>query len=125
MTDIDITKPVRTKDGQTVEIVTDKGRGTYPFLGYVGDETLLKSWARDGKCYIGGSSLNDIENVPERREWFYNVYEHYQHGWFYKTKEEAGKYERCQGRLAILRMTFEGNRLVSVDIVERFGEGGE
>jgi hypothetical protein len=63
---IDITKPVRTKDGQRVEIFSDKGREPYPLIGYIGDSTALGTWTKDGMFFEQESSHHDIENYEPR-----------------------------------------------------------
>jgi hypothetical protein len=68
---IDITKPVRTISGEPVTIISDKGRGHYPLLGYVGDSEYLKSWQMDG-AWSNVPSENSIENYepePQPEEW--------------------------------------------------------
>jgi len=68
---IDITKPVRTISREPVTIISDKGRGEYPLLGYVGDSDDLRSWMLDG-AWSNVSSANSIENYePESQpeEW--------------------------------------------------------
>jgi hypothetical protein len=66
---IDITKPVRTISGEPVTIISDKGRGHYPLLGYVGDSDQLRSWMLDG-AWSNVSSSSSIENYePQPEEW--------------------------------------------------------
>jgi hypothetical protein len=69
---IDITKPVRTKDGQRVEIFSDKGREPYPLIGYIGDSTALGTWTKKGMFFEQESSHHDLENYepePQPEEW--------------------------------------------------------
>jgi hypothetical protein len=70
---IDITKPIRTRDGTTVDIVSDKGRDVFPLLGYIGTSRELDKWTLDGKYYGPNStSYSDLENYkpePQPEEW--------------------------------------------------------
>jgi hypothetical protein len=73
---IDITKPVRTKCGDHVEIISDKGREPYTLVGYIGNGRELDEWAADGAYLAGTKSNNDLENYepepqpePQHEEW--------------------------------------------------------
>jgi hypothetical protein len=73
---IDITKPVRTKCGDHVEIISDKGREPYTLVGYIGNGRELDEWAADGAYLAGTKSNNDLENYepepqpePQPEEW--------------------------------------------------------
>jgi hypothetical protein len=64
---IDITKPVRTKCGDHVQIISDKGKPPYLLIGYVGRGTWdIESWRLDGRHSEDGASPGDLENYePE------------------------------------------------------------
>jgi hypothetical protein len=76
---IDITKPVRTRDGTPVEIISNKGREPYTLVGYIGNGRELDEWAADGAYLTGTKSNNDLENYepepwklsdpPEGQKW--------------------------------------------------------
>jgi hypothetical protein len=76
---IDITKPVRTRDGTPVEIISDKGREPYTLVGYIGNGRELDEWAADGAYLPGTKRNNDLENYepepwrlsdpPEGQKW--------------------------------------------------------
>ena len=70
---IDITKPVRRKCGDHVEIISDKGKPPYLLIGYVGRGTWdIESWRLDGRHSEDGSSPSDLENYepePKPEEW--------------------------------------------------------
>jgi hypothetical protein len=69
---IDITKPVRTRDGTPVEIISNKGREPYTLVGYIGNNRELDEWAADGAYLTGTKSNNDLENYepePQPEEW--------------------------------------------------------
>lgn len=71
MKTIDITKPVKTRGGLPVTIISDKGRGDCPLVGYVGDSKSLVTWARDG-TYLPGCGSN--MNLVQESEVWANVY---------------------------------------------------
>lgn len=45
---IDISKPLMTRNGQSVEIITFNGRGAWPIVGYIGKQKKLSNWRKDG-----------------------------------------------------------------------------
>lgn len=75
---IDITKPVRTRDGNPVTLISDKGRKSmvrdgpvYNLLGFIGEGTRLYSWTAEGRFAITASSGFDL--AQELEVWL-NVY---------------------------------------------------
>ena len=62
---LDLTKPVQTRDGQPVEIITTKGRyPEFPIVGYIGSSEYLELWALDGSNRnVRGRA--DLVNVPK------------------------------------------------------------
>ena len=69
---IDWTKPVQTKDGRPVEIVTTKARfKDFPIYGYVGNDDVLTSWPERGSIYRNlGPCVLDLINVPETKTYY-------------------------------------------------------
>jgi hypothetical protein len=64
---IDWSQPVQTKEtpSRKVEIVTTKGRGEYPVLGYIGDLKILSSWTTSGNVRLDALPSDvDLENAP-------------------------------------------------------------
>lgn len=84
-TKIDITKPVRTRDGRPVTLLTDKGRNGRTLLGYVDDEIILYSWTDDGVFRQGMVSTVDL---AQDNEVWVNIYSTEFMGVF-PTKEDA------------------------------------
>lgn len=73
---LDLSKPVGTKSTKTpVEIITTNARGNYPVAGYIGDNEVIELWTINGK-YAGEhhDSPYDLENVPQKRSGWVNVY---------------------------------------------------
>jgi len=72
---IDFTKPVQTKKYKyPVKILTTEVRGLSSVLGYIGDGTCLCGWNSEGKMCSSGGHENDLENVPEKKVMYVNVY---------------------------------------------------
>ena len=65
---IDINKPIQTRDGKTVEIISDKGRGEYPLVGYIANNLkTLDTWMLDGTFSKAGYlPENNLVNVKEK-----------------------------------------------------------
>lgn len=104
---IDWTKPVQTRDGRSVEIITTKGRENQPVLGYVADRTELWSWFSDGHFLSQRTySLNDIVNVPERRELWLNVYEGGD-AECYAVREDADNSRSSYERIACVHVKYK------------------
>lgn len=71
---IDFTKPVQTRDGRPVEIITTKGRGQYPILYYIDDCLEIYRASTNGReAYCNNQSPYDLINVPEPRVYFANL----------------------------------------------------
>lgn len=66
-TQLDITKPVMTRDGKVVKQLTKfEGVQTeFPLLGVLDGAVI--SWAVDGRIGSIAGSINDIINVPEKK----------------------------------------------------------
>ena len=64
----DFTKPVQTRSGLPVTIITTEGRGSHKVIGYMDDEEDLSYWLADGKFFKGAQEDEcDLINVPEKR----------------------------------------------------------
>lgn len=64
---LDLTKPLQTRDGRSVVLITSEGRGKYPVLGYVGADTGPKSWTSEGKYQAHtGPHDEDLVNVEDK-----------------------------------------------------------
>lgn len=56
--------PLQTGDGRAVTLITVKGRGDYPLIGYVGDENNLYLWKANGACGDGSRHSMNLVNAP-------------------------------------------------------------
>ena len=78
---IDITKPLRTRDGCDVTILGITARGKQPLYGLIHRDKhdAIAQWNKDGAYYEEGStrfpSENDLENKPAER--WVNLYTSY------------------------------------------------
>ena len=111
---LDLTKPIQTRDGRPVTLITTQGRAPWPLVGYISDKTSPDCWHRDGSydhsCPLG---ITDIINVPEPKRsgkvWV-NIYPNEGHHGHNK-REEADDHAR-RGRLACVRVPWtEGEGL--------------
>ena len=64
---LDLTKPVRTRDGRKVRILCTDGPGKYPICGYKEGFDAPCTWRTDGRFADSGAySGNDLVNIePE------------------------------------------------------------
>ena len=65
---IDLTKKYRTKDGREVTLVSDKGRGDFPILGYFEGREALATWTQDGRYTLTGNTCSDLIEVKEKKK---------------------------------------------------------
>ena len=72
---LDLTKPVRTRYGASVKILSTEGREPYPVVGYIADMDIVSQWTVDGLFSVGEEGLSvvgnrkdyrDLVNVPSR-----------------------------------------------------------
>lgn len=102
---IDWTKPVRTKARKSpVEIKFTDGRGDYPVGGYVGANTTIYSWTKNG--HNGDRADLDVENAPEKVIKYWNVYPNTLNWELCDSIEEADQIAG-RNRLARIRVEFE------------------
>tara|TARA_R110000822_G_scaffold301108_1_gene424778 strand:- start:5487 stop:5840 length:354 start_codon:yes stop_codon:yes gene_type:complete len=74
---IDFTKPVQTKCGQPVEIISTTARGAFPIVGYIGDFVEIQRWDSKGIKFgygDGGDLENILEYTQEKKVMYVNVY---------------------------------------------------
>ena len=74
---IDWTKPVRTRHGKPVEILSIHGKAPRPIVGYIEGIFEPITWNINGKYYEFGNDEFDLENAPEpvkTQEVWANVY---------------------------------------------------
>lgn len=72
-TKIDPKRPVFTRNGEPVEIISTAGRRHgLTILGYVGDDSVLLSWAEDGSFSQG--STGELDLVQPCEVWL-NIYD--------------------------------------------------
>ena len=73
---LDLTKPLQTRDGRPVTLITTQGREPWPLVGYIGGNTSPWTWRSDGT--IGKWETDyDLINVPEPKrngEVWVNIY---------------------------------------------------
>ena len=89
---IDFTKPVETVSGEPVEIITTKGRGEYPIVGYLGLSDIIQTWTKDGLYDANPVDPRNLRNVKTKHKGFVNIYRangNVATGLLYDTADEA------------------------------------
>lgn len=121
---IDWNKPVQTRDGRRVTIVTRNGRRPFNVIGYIGDETCINSWTERGEFFVcDGPKPIDLISAPERTVYWAGVYcrDDGRRAWggiyLYSSLDEA-RSSAAYDPSGFLKLTFEGNRLLSAEVVE-------
>ena len=74
---LDLTKPAMTRDGREVELLTTKGRGAYPIVGYILYCEFPSCWKLCGRNSEHTEGDWDLVNVPEPprvMDFWMNVY---------------------------------------------------
>lgn len=113
---IDFTKPVQTRDGRKVRILCTDAVDTAGFcvigLVHCDDGTeQIECWTREGRLYIGGSSVRDLVQVKQKG--WVNIYplplSHDRFAaecsYLYKTREQADAGAK-KGRIACVEVEF-------------------
>lgn len=67
MKKLDLTKPVQTRSGIPVTLISTKGRELFPFIGYIGESRDISSWDENGRVDPFCVSSTDLMNVPEKK----------------------------------------------------------
>jgi hypothetical protein len=87
---LDFTKPIQTKAGLEVTILSTKGRAPYTIIGYRGVETHSTSWTQEGKWVDGDDNHHDLMNTPPVKKVMYlNLYD--SRKGILTTREEADR----------------------------------
>ena len=110
-TAIDWNKPLQTRDGDPVTIITREGRGKYSVMGYIGDEDYTAHWLPDGRFFDEEDpDGRDIINVPEKpmqKEVWFNVFKEegtLRTGYRFDTRQEADEFPSAQHRVACIKV---------------------
>ncbi|MBF7012514.1 hypothetical protein QUC32_22975 [Novosphingobium resinovorum] len=105
---LDFTKPLSTRDGRPVSLLTTEGRGSYSVLGYVGDNDSLYAWTAAGK-YLSHTAApldSDLVNVEPIEEPDVVHASIYRCGTVNKwDAESAGRFPSEEGRSTV-KITF-------------------
>lgn len=122
----DPTKPVQTRDGRPARIIcTDRNHVDGSIVALVkavtgphkGEEVLMQYY-EDGSYIRGNRTWDaDLINVPEVRYEYQNVH---------KVDREYGRrwpkesYHKAPSAIAVLKYTFEDDKLVSVELTDEY-----
>jgi hypothetical protein len=103
---IDITKKHTARNGTEVTLVSDKGRGRYPIVGYIGDSDTLQCWTSEGVYHIdAGLHSFDLVEVKEKKVAYFNTYPE-DRTWLNSTRDIADK-NADKTRIACIRIEYE------------------
>lgn len=129
-TQIDFTKPVQTREGCPVRILTTEANNPeYPVVGLVtgeyGDETP-ESWTKDGFIYVGAPAGNymNLVQAPNRTITYHNVYAPVvgPHPYLGEgCREPADAIDSARAdfeRIGLLKLTLEDGKPVSAEIAQ-------
>lgn len=111
----DLTKPVRTRSGLDVRILCTDAPGVFPIKGfYIGNdgESYVCSWSIEGRICHGHKLSLDLVNAPETTKRYVPVWPSN----CFRDKVGAGEF--VDEGTPILELTYEGDRLSAVRIVE-------
>lgn len=123
----DPTKPVQTRDGRPARIIcTDRNHIDGPIValitaqtrGHEGEE-LIQSFYENGyyRPYPFSPHSIDLVNIPERTEKFLKVYSGETFGRMHKSLEAAKACEKIREPDGYLKLIYEDDVLVSVELV--------
>lgn len=108
---IDWDKPLQTRDGDPVTIITREGRGEFSVIGYIGDGDETVIWLSDGRFYDDHESNDrDIINVPEKpmqKEVWFNVFKEegtLRTGHRFYTRQEADDSPVSEDRVGCIKV---------------------
>jgi len=112
VTEIDWDKPLQTRDGDPVTIITRVGRGKYCVIGYIGDEDDTTHWLPDGRFFDDEQDTDgrDIINAPEKpmqKEVWFNVFKEngtLRTGHRFDTRQEADDSPSNTGRVGCIKV---------------------
>lgn len=114
---LDMTKPVQTRDGRPVRIITwTEGPDKYPIVGVVEDELggNLYCWTSEGNFLEGCKAYhdNDLINAPESKSLYVNINEK-----GFTTSHQSRKIadDYSFGRIGLIRVDLEGDVIVGFE----------
>jgi hypothetical protein len=116
----DPTKPVQTRDGRPARILAqDLVHPNYTYVAAIMREDGCESAIvlnQYGRQWAGVERPSDLINIPERVTKYLNLYKNNGGGRYHSSLEEASD-NRCTAIHGILALTFEDDKLVSVELV--------
>lgn len=112
---LDLTKPLQTRDGRPVVLITSEGRGKYPVMGYVGDDTGPTSWTSEGNYQAHTAPRDeDLVNVEDKPDVFFGSI--YRCGSVNTWNDDTVAYFPSEEGRATVKVTFpkDGNPTVEL-----------
>lgn len=121
---LDRTKPIQTRDGRPVRIITwTEGSKLYPIVGFVGDENVPESWTAEGEFIVGQTyeGGNDLVNVPPKQTVTWHRCSTVNGGYVggtYDSSETARDGVFAYTLVGLVKVTWEDGKPVSVELEE-------
>lgn len=103
---IDFTKPLQTRNGLPVTLVSTEGRGRQPVMAYIGDSLEVSRFNLDGMWRNRDDREEhslDLMNVPETKVRYTNVYSRSNN---FNSRSEADNYAGPD-RIACIRSEYK------------------
>lgn len=121
---LDLSKPVQTRDGRSVRLITtDGGSGTFPVIGLIAGAEVPQAWRPTGHFFgldSDGGSCFDLVNVPPVRSVGYRTISAESGvrlgGWHCSTLEEAQRLSGVGNWDGVLAVTVEDGKVVAVEL---------
>jgi len=71
---LNLSKPVETRDGRAVKLITVSGHDPWPVVGYIEDHDKPQCWTISGKFTLGLVCNTDLVNVEVKHVYWVNLY---------------------------------------------------
>lgn len=93
---LDLAKPLQTRDGRPVTLITTKGHDSYPLVGYIGGDYFPEMWEHDGTSAATSFSNgpSDLINTPEKPPKMVRYLNRYRGGAFFEITEKPVPHDR-------------------------------
>lgn len=107
---VDFDKPLQTREGVPVTLITRTGRGEYPVIGYIEPSTDIASWTAEGNYLSnnGNEHSKDLVNAPVKFVRYVNVYQvpHADEEYTINRTRERADMRANNRRIACVRIEF-------------------
>ena len=91
---LNLSKPVQTKDGRVVKLITVSGRDPWPVVGYIEGQGKPQCWMISGEQFHSQPRNTDLVNVVVKHVYWVNLYPDGV-GYVHSSRKQADDY-RCR-----------------------------